>query len=200
MLTKNSKAEPKNKPAPKQVPSNAAFYWIFLKMGCMAFGGWSTTVLLIEKKFINELGLLSKKQLQNAIASGQVIPGAAQVIVAVQAAYYICRIRGAISAAVAYLLPSIVLTLGFSFMYFSFIGDSDFSSHTLGLQAAVGGIILGNAYRIGKSNISNTWLWLAVVPALVATLILHIPTIYTIFCYAVIGIFIGQHKRGLSRE
>jgi len=169
-------------------------------MGCVAFGGWSTTVILIEKKLINELGLLNKKQLQNAIASGQILPGAAQVIVVVQSAYYMRGIRGAVIAAAAYLLPSLALTVGFSFIYFGLLGDSNFDSRTLGLQAAVGGIILGNAYRIGKSNINSSWLWIAAVPACLATLVLHIPTIYTIFFYALIGIFIGLRKRTLPNE
>lgn len=174
-----------------------SFFWIFLKMGSVAFGGWSTTVLLIEKKFINELGLLNKKQLHNAIASGQILPGAAQVIVAVQAAYYIRGVRGAVTAATAYLLPSVILTVSFSFIYFGLLNESNFSSQTQGLQAAVGGIIMGNAYRIGKSNITSPLLWLAAVPACLATLILHIPTIYTIFFYALTGICLGLRKRAV---
>lgn len=200
MTSVNKYAKKVHAPTPESTIGHIDFFWIFLKMGCVAFGGWLTTVVLLEKKFVSELGLLNKKQIGNAIASGQILPGAAQVIVAVQCAYYIRGTKGAIIAAFVYLLPSTLLTLSFSYLYFTFLANGDFTSRTLGLQAAVGGIILGNAYRIGKSNIGNHWLWFAVLPALAATWVLRIPTIYTILFYGIIGISIGLRKKVKSHD
>lgn len=174
------------------------FGGIFLKMGSQAFGGWSTTVLLIEKNFMARRNLLTKKQLDSAIASGQILPGAAQMIVVTQVAYYMRGIRGALIATTFYLLPSIALTITFSFIYFHFLSNSTLSSRTLGLQAAVAGIIVGNAYRIGKSNIHAPLLWFAVAPAALITLLLPTPTMYTILAYAFIGLVISFNKRGVK--
>lgn len=163
---------------------------LYMKIGLSAFGGWSTTALLLEKSLVEERHLLTKRQLQGAVSSGQLLPGAAQVIIAAQAAYYIRGKRAVAVAMPAYLLPTVTLTIAFSFVYFHFLRSSDFGSHTIGLQAAVGGIILGNAYRVGRMQIHKNWLWLLVALACLIKLILGIPVIVILLMAAFLGLCI----------
>lgn len=165
----------------------------YFKLGSSAFGGWSTTLLLLERSFVDDRKLLTKRQLHSAVVSGQLLPGAAQVILATQAAYFIRGTRGAIVAITAYLLPSILLTITFSFLYFHFLHETDFSKHTQGLQAAIGGIIIGNAYRVGQRHADRTWLWLVAIISFVTYLFLHIPIIVILLVATFMGLVVAPH-------
>lgn len=170
--------------------------FIYFKMGGRAFGGWSTTYLLLEQEFSIKRKLLTIHQLQAAAASGQTLPGPAQVIIAAQAAYYLKGIRGAFVATTAYLLPSTVLTLVFSFIYFGFLREINITRYTLGLQAAVGGIILGNAYRIGKTHASSLKLWAIVVGAAIICYVTNLPAILVILSFGLIGLILTFIQKG----
>ncbi len=173
--------------APISLPELAVLYF---KTGASAFGGWPTTSLLLERALVDERKILTKRQLHSASAAGQLLPGAAQVILAVQVVYFMRGVRGAIIGAVVYLAPSITITLLFSFLYFAYFKGSDFTNYTLGLQAAVGGIIIGNAYRIGNSHLQNKWLLAIVALAFGAKFGLGVPVIVILLAAALFGIFI----------
>ncbi len=172
---------------PKQI-TYISLAKLYFKTGLSAFGGWSTTALLLEKSLVDERHLLTKRQLQGAVSSGQLLPGAAQVIIAAQTAYYVRGKRGASVAMIAYLLPTVTLTIIFSIIYFHFLRTSNFANYTLGLQAAVGGVILGNAYRIGRIQIQKKWMWLIAALACLAKLVLGIPVIVLLLAAAFIGL------------
>lgn len=172
----------------------------YLKIGANAFGGWSTTYLLLEQEFSVKRRLLTQEQLQTAVASGQALPGPAQVIIAAQTSYFLKGIRGAILATLVYLLPSLLLTLSFCFVYFNYLANSASSrDYTIGIQAAVGGIIIGNAYRIAKSNTSTPVLWLGVVLASFLYAVLNVPTFLIIFLFGIAGILVTLFKRWKNR-
>jgi len=170
---------------------------IYLKVGANAFGGWSTTHLLLEQELLTKRRLLSREQLETAIVSGQALPGPAQLIIAAQTAYYTKGIKGAIIGSLAYLAPSLILTIIFSFLYFRYLVHTDLASHTLGLQAAVGGIIIGNAYRIAKRHTTSLPLWLVVISAGIASFLFHFPTMLIILGSGIIGVAYSFSKKDL---
>lgn len=166
----------------------------FMKIGSNAFGGWSTTYVLLEKEFLENRKLISEQQLQAAAASGQSLPGPAQVIITAQIAYYLGNIKGAIIGTICYLLPSVLITVLFSFFYFHYFRETDFSTKTIGLQAAVGGILIGNAYKIARRHASTPRLWLIVAIAAMLAFVLNVPTVVIIFGAAILGALIGIYR------
>ncbi len=163
---------------------------IYFKIGSQAYGGWSTTYLLLEKEFASKRKLLSKEQLRTAMAAGQALPGPAQVIVAAQAAYFLKGVKGSLLATIIYLVPSLTLTLLFCFIYFNYFAQSHIANYTIGIQAAVGGIIIGNAYKIARHNASSPMPWIAAGIAGILYYTGYVPTLAIIFGFAIAGIVI----------
>lgn len=163
---------------------------LYLKLGAQAYGGWSTTYLLVEQELSKKRGLLSEEQLQTAMAAGQALPGPAQVIVAAQTSYFLKGVFGSVLATFCYLLPSLVLTLIFCFIYFHYFAKTNIGSYTIGVQAAVGGIIIGNGYKIARRYIRTPILWLVSVVAGILYYLGYVPTLGIIFGFGIAGVIV----------
>lgn len=171
----------------------------YFSMGYRAFGGWSTTYLLLEKAFITNRHTISQNQLKAAAASGQTLPGPAQVILVAQIAYYMRGVKGAVFATIAYLTPSILITILFGLLYFNYFADKNLAEYTLGLQAAVGGIIIGNAYRIGKSHVEANYLWLIAAASTLICFVVQPPAILVIIGFGILGLAYNFARKQGSR-
>ncbi|HTE57696.1 MAG TPA: chromate transporter [Verrucomicrobiae bacterium] len=133
----------------------------FLKVGATAFGGWSTTALLLEKEFADTKEL-TKRQVHTAVAYAQILPGATQIQIVSNIGYQLRGVRGACVAVASYVTPALILFLVFSVVYFRFLQGSQALEHLGGVSAALGGVMLANAYRIGKKHVSHPWMWMLI--------------------------------------
>ena len=140
---------------------------VFLKIGAQAFSGWPMAMLLVEKQLVEKDHTLSRSQLQGAFSYAYFIPGATQVAFVSHVGYKLRGFKGSTLATFCYLLPASSLMLGFAILYFGYLQHMQLAAHMVGLSAALGGVILGNAYRIGKSHASRPWLWGVVIGAFV---------------------------------
>ncbi len=137
---------------------------LFFITGSNAFGGWSTTVLLIKKALVPKF--LSERDLNGIAASSPMLPGPNQVLIVAQVAYRLRGFKGAIICVASYVLPSTILTILFSVVYFRFSHGLDLSSYIIGLRAGISGIILANGYQIGRGYVRHRyWLWTLVIIA-----------------------------------
>jgi chromate transporter len=163
---------------------------IFAKIGATSFGGWSTTSLLLEKELVDRRKILTQNQLKGGVAYAQILPGATQVSIVSSAGYHLGGFSGALVATVSYLLPAISLITAFAFIYFHFAHDSSkLLEHLDGLVAALSGIILANAYKIGSKHITTQpWLWVCVALAFVASLWFGVNALLIILSFGIGGL------------
>jgi chromate transporter len=169
----------------------------FVKIGASSFGGWSSTVLLLEKEFV-ETGVLESNQLKGATAYANILPGGTQVSLVANVGYQLRGVTGAAVATVSYLLSAFTLIVLFAAVYFHYLHSGQLMHHIGGLIAALSGVILANAYRIGSKHIVHAGLWLAVIAAFAARLFLNVDTVLIIACFAVGGFvlsWLGHRKR-----
>ena len=170
---------------------------IFFKTGMLSFGGWSTTSLLLTKELTSKNKILPLKQLEGAVAYAQVLPGATQVAIVANVGYKLRNIPGACLATICYLLPSVSLITLFAALYFHYALTDNVAEHLGGVTAALGGIILANAYRIGSKHATHNGLWLVAGLAFIASLWLHVNAAFIILASAVGGLmFSWFYRRG----
>ncbi len=161
---------------------------IFLKTGSLAFGGWSTTALLLEKQLVNKRKAVSTQQLKAATAYAQVLPGATQVAIVSNVGYQLRGLKGSLVATISYLLPAISLIMAFAVLYFHYVSGINITRHLGGLTAALSGIILANAYRIGSKHVHHPALWLLAILAFVAQYWLHVHALVIIVVFGLGGL------------
>ncbi|HJP96664.1 MAG TPA: chromate transporter [Candidatus Saccharimonadales bacterium] len=170
---------------------------IFLKVGATAFGGWSTTAVLLEKELVGKRGILQVEHLHGAVAYAQILPGGTQVCIAANVGYRLYGLSGAFVATVGFLLPGISMIVAFAVAYFHF-SSSHVMSHASGLIAALSGIILANAMKIGDKHAVNIPLWAVVGVAFAARIWLRANTLLLISIFAIGGLavnFVQQSKK-----
>lgn len=162
---------------------------VFAKTGASAFGGWSTTALLLEKELVENRKLLEPHDIKGATTYAQILPGATQVSIVANVGYRLHGFAGACMATAAYLLPSIGLITLFAIAYFHFAdGSSNLMSYMDGLVAALTGVILANAYKIGSKHTTKRWLWLLVGIAFAAKLWLGVNALLIIVVFGLCGL------------
>jgi chromate transporter len=161
---------------------------LFLTAGSVAFGGWSTTSLYLEKELVDKRGILSHADVQGPVTYAQIIPGGTQTAIVSGVGYRLHGVIGSILATFFYLLPSITLITLFSVIYFQYLHNTNLMTHLNPIRAALGGIILSNAYKIGQRHTSHHLLWLLVGFAFLGKLIFGINSAFIIMVYAITGL------------
>jgi chromate transporter len=164
---------------------------VFLKIGAQAFGGWPMVPLLVEKELVQKDHRLTKRQLEGAFATAYFIPGATQVAYISNVGYQLRGFTGATLATVCYLLPALVLMVLFAAIYFRYWQGAHFAGRMASLGAALGGVILASAYRIGKSHVSHPFLWVLVMGALGLKLWLGLNTVMIILVFGLGGVLVS---------
>jgi chromate transporter len=121
----------------------------FLGLGATAYGG-PAMISQIKETAVNKNGWIKEEEFMRGVALCQLIPGATMVQIVTYIGYRMRGIWGALTAAVAFVLPAFIAILILSAIYFKF--------HTLwfiqalfkGLGAIVVAIILNACITFGR--------------------------------------------------
>ncbi|OGP94932.1 MAG: hypothetical protein A2157_06530 [Deltaproteobacteria bacterium RBG_16_47_11] len=129
------------------------FFAVF-KLGATAYGG-PAMISQIKEAAVNRYGWIKEGEFMRGVALCQLIPGATMVQIVTYVGYRVRGILGALTAAVAFVLPAFIAILILSAIYFKF--------HTLwfiqalfkGLGAIVVAIILNACITFGRSILKD---------------------------------------------
>jgi len=124
------------------------------KLGATAYGG-PAMIAQIKETAVNRYGWVKEGEFMRGVALCQLIPGATMVQIVTYIGYRVRGIWGALTAAVAFVLPAFIALLVLSAIYFEF--------HTLwfiqalfkGLGAIVVAIILNACITFGRSILKD---------------------------------------------
>ena len=151
----------------------------FLKIGSLAFGGYMALISVIENVIVKKHNLLSHNDMLDGVSLANLLPGPMAVNVVAFTGYKIKGRIGALVATTAVILPSFLLILGLSYVYFNFGEIINFTNIFQGFMPAVAAIVFSVAWRLGKKTITGK---IEVIIAITATLVLFfIPLDYKIF-------------------
>lgn len=167
--------------------------WVFTKVGCQAFGGWTTTALQLEEELVRKRKLLEAADIHGASAYAQIIPGGTQTAIVSGVSYKLKGMLGSAVATTFYLLPSTIMIGLFSFAYFHYLRDTQLTAHLNVTRSVVAGIMLANAYKIGKHHATQLLLWLLVVVAFLMKAAVGLNSVFVILIFAVGGLGLSWH-------
>lgn len=181
--------------------SLAFLFLTFLKIGSLAFGGYMALISVIENIVVKKLNLINHNDMLNGVSLANLLPGPMAVNVVAFVGYKIRGRLGALVTTTAVILPSFLLILGLSYIYFNFGEVVNFKSIFQGFMPAVAAIVFSVAWRLGKKTITGK---IEIVIAVIATLVLFfIPLTYKvytpialIFASGVLGYFLFNDSKG----
>lgn len=145
-------------------------FLIFLRFGCLAFGGPVAQIAMIKRELVETTPWISSARFNRLLAVMQALPGPEAHELCVHLGMRARGRVGGILAGLGFMLPGFLLMLALSWLYFRLEPDSrGIGAALLGVQAAVAGLILLAVPRIGRHALSNRWLWGIAVLAGAAT-------------------------------
>src|SRR6185436_17290340 len=92
---------------------------IFFRIGATAFGGWSTAYVMVEKIFVDERKVLTKKELTQALSYSHLLPGSTVTGIVSNVGYRLGGWPGSAVAVISYLFPSVLSMALLAALYFS---------------------------------------------------------------------------------
>lgn len=150
-------------------PSLLSLFWIFLRIGSTAFGGFMALISVVKNYLVDREKLLSDEDMLDGISLATILPGPVAVNVVAYAGYRIRGIAGAIICATAVILPSFLLILFLSHAYFTWGEIPAVNNIFKGILPTVAAIIVATSINMGRKALTG---FAEVCLALIAMLVL----------------------------
>ncbi len=127
----------------------------YFKIGCMAFGGGIVMLPLVQNEFGRKQGIITDQEACELFALAQSVPGIVAVNMAVFLGHKLGGIKGAITAAIAVMLPSIIVITIVAAFFRSFADIPWVQRIFHGLNIAVLAVIARALWQMAKNNIKD---------------------------------------------
>jgi chromate transporter len=134
-------------------PLSLLFTGVF-KLGATAYGG-PAMIGQIKETAVNRYGWVKEGEFMRGVALCQLIPGATMIQIVTYIGYRVRGIWGALTAAVAFVLPAFIALLALSTIYFKFHSLWFIQALFKGLGAIVVAIILNACITFGRSILKD---------------------------------------------
>jgi chromate transporter len=166
----------------------AFMFW--LKLGFISFGGPAGQIALMHEELVVRRKWLSEKRFLHALNYCMVLPGPEAQQLATYIGWLMHKTKGGIAAGVLFVLPSLFLLMGLSWLYIAYGEVTWVAGLFYGIKPAVAAIVLQAAYRIGSRVLQNNLLWAMAAASFVAIFALNVPFPIIVLAAASIG-FVG---------
>jgi chromate transporter len=181
--------------APAAVPFGEALkFW--LKLGFISFGGPAGQIAIMHRELVEQRRWISERRFLHALNYCMVLPGPEAQQLATYIGWLMHRTWGGIVAGGLFVLPSLVILIGLSWVYAAF-GDVGWVSGLFyGIKPAVAAIVLQAVWRIGSRTLRAPsqvpLLWAIALGSFAAIAWLKVPFPLVIAAAALAGVLGGR--------
>lgn len=176
-------------------PADVSFWQAFLfwlKLGFISFGGPAGQIAIMHQELVERRRWISERRFLHALNYCMVLPGPEAQQLATYIGWLMHRTWGGIVAGGLFVLPSLFILIGLSWVYIAF-GDVPLVAGLFyGIKPAVTAIVFQAAHRIGSRALKNNVLWGIAAASFVAIFALNVPFPAIVAAAAAIGYFGGR--------
>ena len=127
----------------------------FFKIGLVSFGGYMAIVSVIQRIMVEKDRTIDNSSILNSIGIASLSPGPLAVNVVGQIGYHLQKAKGALVSTVAIILPSFILMLLLSWIYFSHQVIINWNAVMRYIPAVVSAIILASGIQLYKKELKG---------------------------------------------
>ena len=174
----------------EQRPAHPSFgqafvYW--LKLGFISFGGPAGQIAIMHQELVERRRWISEQRFLHALNYCMLLPGPEAQQLATYIGWLLHRTRGGIAAGVLFVLPSLFILIGLSWLYMAWGQVPLVAGLFYGIKPAVTALVLHAAWRVGSRALRNRWQWAVAALAFVAIFALQAPFPLIVLAAAVTG-------------
>jgi chromate transporter len=184
-------------------PSFGEAFLLWLKIGCINFGGPAGQIALMHRTLVDEKKWVDEARFLHALNFCMLLPGPEAQKLATYLGWLLHGVRGGLSAGILFVLPGAFVMLGLSLLYALGRGIPLIDGALFGIKAAVLVIVIEALFRIGKRALKS-WILLALAAAaFIGIFFLTLPFPLIVAAAALIGYAVARRSPqllGLSGE
>lgn len=159
-------------------------FFTFLKLGATAFGGYMSLVAIVQKQLVEVDKKLEEEDLLDGISLTSVLPGPVAVNTIAYVGYHLRGIPGAVVAFAGIIIPSFLLVIFLSWLYFSYGNIPVVKNVFSGITPAITALIVTVAIGMTRKTIQLPAQW---VVCLLAALLLVFIGGFTVTFLLIVG-------------
>ncbi len=171
--------------------TQAFSFW--LKLGFISFGGPAGQIALMHEELVERRRWISEGRFLHALNYCMLLPGPEAQQLATYIGWLMHRTWGGIVAGVLFVLPSLFILIGLSWVYMAYGSVPAIAGVFFGIKPAVTALVVHAAWRVGSRALKNSWLWGIAVAAFLAIFLLHAPFPIIVAAAAAVGYLGGRH-------
>ncbi|NBD17621.1 MAG: chromate efflux transporter [Cyanobacteria bacterium] len=128
---------------------------VFFKLGVIGFGGPAAHIAMMEEEVVARREWISRSRFLDLIGATNLIPGPNSTEIAIHLGYIYGGVFGLILAGVCFLIPAVVITGIFAWVYVAFGDLPQIAPLFYGIKPAVLAVILGALWKLGNKAIKS---------------------------------------------
>ncbi|MBK1986794.1 chromate efflux transporter [Sphaerospermopsis aphanizomenoides BCCUSP55] len=136
---------------------------LFLKLGVIGFGGPVAHIAMIEDEVVQRRQWLTKEHFLDLLGATNLIPGPNSTEMAIHIGYIYAGWLGLIVAGICFILPAVLITGIFAFIYVDYGTLPQLTPLLYGIKPAVLGIIINALWGLSKKAIKTRQLLIIAV-------------------------------------
>ncbi|WP_443747559.1 chromate efflux transporter [Asticcacaulis solisilvae] len=177
---------------PPEPVSFAQAFLFWLKLGFISFGGPAGQIAVMHQELVEQKRWISERRFLHALNYCMMLPGPEAQQLATYMGWLMHRTKGGIVAGGLFVLPSLFILTGLSFVYVTFGHVPVVMALFYGIKPAVTAIVVQAVYRIGGRVLKNPVLWAIAATAFVAIFAFHAPFPLIVLVAGLVGAVGGK--------
>lgn len=166
-------------------------FWVWLKIGCLGFGGPAGQIALLHREVVERRGWVDEERFAHALSFCMLLPGPEAQQLATWLGWRLHGVRGGLAAGLLFVLPGLLVMLGLSALYVAHGRAAWAGPALLGLKAAVVALVLQALLRMGGRAIRSAAGWWAAGLAFAALTFTVLPFPLIILAAGAVGWALG---------
>src|SRR5467141_557786 len=156
-------------------PSFGEAFRFWLKLGFVSFGGPSGQIAMMHAELVEKKRWIDNARFLHALNYCMLLPGPEAQQLAIYIGWLLHKTRGGIAAGVFFVVPSIFVLLGLSYIYAKYGNVPAVAGVLSGFKPVVVAIVVEAVLKIGGRALKRRAHFLIAAAAFVAIYFLHIP-------------------------
>jgi chromate transporter len=177
-------------PAPEISFRDALLFW--LKLGFISFGGPAGQIAIMHQELVEKRRWISERRFLHALNYCMLLPGPEAQQLATYLGWLMHRTWGGIVAGALFVLPSLLILIGLSWLYIAYGETTLVAGLFYGIKPAVTAIVLHAAWRIGSKTLKNALLAAIAVLSFLGIFWLSLPFPLIVGAAALLGVVGGR--------
>src|ERR1700709_1184480 len=170
-----------------QSSSFGEFFKVWLKIGCINFGGPAGQIAMMHRMLVDEKKWIDEPRFVHALSFCMLLPGPEATKLATYIGWLLHGVRGGLVAGILFVLPGAFVMLGLSLLYALGRGVPWIDGALFGIKAAVLVIVVEALVRIGKRALKTNLLLGIAAAAFIGIFFLALPFPLIVLAAALVG-------------